>query len=62
MTVRMRHKGLPKGQEIEIPEISVRTYKRAGWTVVGDEPSGAGSAETDAAEARSRRRTTKEDS
>lgn len=62
MTVRMQYKGLPDGQEIEVAEISVRTHERMGWKVVGAEPPETGSAETDTAEATSRRRTTKESS
>ncbi|MBQ1096337.1 hypothetical protein KBY55_09595 [Streptomyces sp. b94] len=34
MAVRMRHDGIE--QEIEVPEISVKHYKRSGWKVVGD--------------------------
>ncbi|TQL21969.1 hypothetical protein FBY37_3987 [Streptomyces sp. SLBN-134] len=30
----MRHDGVE--QEIEVPEISVTHYERAGWKVVGD--------------------------
>lgn len=52
--VRMQHTGLPDGQDIEVAEISVATYERMGWTVVGDrQPS------TSAA-ASGRRRTQKE--
>lgn len=58
MAVSMSHSGLPDGQDIEVPEVSVRAYERMGWTVVG----GQVPAETtnEAAEAKGRRRPPKE--
>ncbi len=35
MAVRMRHDGIEQG--IEVQEISVKHYKRAGWVVVDDD-------------------------
>lgn len=56
MAVRMQHASLPDGQDIEVAEISVSTYERMGWTVVGDRPP----SKTTQAGASSRRRTPKE--
>ncbi|WP_158853933.1 hypothetical protein [Streptomyces sp. NRRL F-5650] len=35
VAVRMRHDGIEQG--IEVQEISVKHYKRAGWVVVDDD-------------------------
>lgn len=50
MAVRMRHPRL-KGREIEVAEISVKQYERAGWTVVSGTPG------EETAAAKGRRRT-----
>lgn len=52
----MQYDDLPDGQDIEVADISVATYQRMGWTVANDQPP----AETDTTEAKSRRRTPKE--
>ncbi|MFB6950178.1 hypothetical protein ACFCXP_11160 [Streptomyces niveus] len=57
MTVSMSHSGLPAGQDIEVPEVSVRAYERMGWTVVGGQVPDE---TTKAAEAKGRRRPPKE--
>lgn len=56
MAVRMQYKDLPDGQDIEVADISVATYERMGWTVTDDQPP----SKTDTTEAKSRRRTPKE--
>lgn len=56
MPVRMQHKSLPDGQDIDVADISVAAYERMGWTVVGDRPA----TETNTAGAKARRRTPKE--
>ncbi|MEU5284122.1 hypothetical protein AB0G97_08895 [Streptomyces sp. NPDC020755] len=55
MTVRMKHSGLPDGQDIDVADISVAAYERMGWTVVGDRP-----ATENTAGAKGRRQTPKE--
>ncbi|MFJ9982567.1 hypothetical protein ACIQUD_00630 [Streptomyces globisporus] len=56
MAVRMQHSGLPDGQDITVPDISVAAYERMGWTVVDND---AAPKTTPAA---SRRRTVEENS